>query len=128
MSILFVTLLYSSGIPSLYLVATLFYFITYIVNKFLLIKFYKNTVSLTRTIPEHSIKLFKYGLLAHIICGSFMLTNPYILNLDEHFYNGEPLSQDSPSLLDTNVSNEVTLANFDNGVHSDYDEITLDQI
>ena len=127
MSILFVTLLYSSGIPSLYLVATLFYFITYLVNKFLLIKFYKNTVSLTRTIPEHSIKLFKYGLLAHIICGSFMLTNPYILNLDEHFYNGEPLSQESPSLLD-NLEHEVTLAHFDHGAHSQFNEITLDQI
>lgn len=127
MSILFVTLLYSSGIPSLYLVATLFYFITYIVNKFLLIKFYKNTVSLTRTIPEHSIKLFKYGLLAHIICGSFMLTNPYILNLDEHFYNGEPLSQESPS-LSGNLEQEVTLAQFDHEAHSDFEEVTLDQI
>lgn len=81
MSILFVTLLFSGGIPSLYIYASLFFGFTYAVNKVLLVKFYSKTTQLKRTIPDYSLKLFKYSLVAHMICGTFMLTNPNILNL-----------------------------------------------
>ena len=83
MSILFLTLFFSSGIPGLYICAFLFYSCTYLVNKVLLIKFYSRSATFTKTIPLHAQKLLRYGLLAHMICGSFMLTSPTILNLED---------------------------------------------
>ena len=41
MSTLFVILMYSSGMPILYFLGAVFYFVTYKVNKFLLIHYYK---------------------------------------------------------------------------------------
>jgi hypothetical protein len=82
MSILFLVLFFSSGIPSLYILAFIFYASTFAVNKVLLMKFYARSTSLTTTIPKSAHVMLKYGLLAHMVCGSFMLTNPTVLNLE----------------------------------------------
>ena len=59
MSTLFVILLYCSGMPILYFIGAVFYTVTYLVNKHLLISFYKKSTTLTRTIPQ--IAMFKWG-------------------------------------------------------------------
>lgn len=41
LTVLYVTMLYSSGIPILYVVATAFYFTSYWVDKFLLFRYFK---------------------------------------------------------------------------------------
>ena len=51
MSTLFVILMYCSGMPILYFIGAVFYTVTYLVNKYLLINFYKKSTTLTRTIP-----------------------------------------------------------------------------
>ena len=51
MSTLFVILMYCSGMPILYFIGAVFYIVTYLVNKYLLINFYKKSTTLTRTIP-----------------------------------------------------------------------------
>jgi hypothetical protein len=51
MSTMFVILMYSSGMPILYLIGFVFYLVTFCVNKFLLIYYYQKSRTLTRTIP-----------------------------------------------------------------------------
>ena len=75
MSTMFVILMYSSGMPFMYFIGAIFYVVTFCVNKFLLIYFYKKSRTLTRTIPLFSVDFLKYGLLLHIVCAIFMLTN-----------------------------------------------------
>lgn len=76
MSTLFVILMYSGGMPVMYLIGVAFYSVTYIVNKFLLIQYYKKSRTLTRTVPLFSMNFLNYGLVLHCIAGFFMLTNP----------------------------------------------------
>jgi hypothetical protein len=67
--------MYSSGMPILYLNGFVFYFVTYWVNKFLLIHYYQKSRTLTRTIPLFTMEFLKYGLLLHMVMACFMLTN-----------------------------------------------------
>ena len=55
MSTMFVILMYSSGMPILYFAGAVFYIVTFMVNKFLLINFYQKSRTLTRTIPLFAI-------------------------------------------------------------------------
>ena len=66
MSTLFVILLYSSGMPILYFIGAFFYTITYFIEKFLLINFYRRSKTLTRVVPEFSMKTLKYSILFHL--------------------------------------------------------------
>jgi len=52
MSIMYVLLLYSAGMPILYLVGFVFFFITFLTNKIVILKFYTKSTTLTRTIPK----------------------------------------------------------------------------
>jgi hypothetical protein len=73
--------MYSSGMPIMYLIGFVFYTITYFVNKFMIIKFYKQSRTLTRTIPMASMGFMKYGLLLHMINACLMLTNSEIFSV-----------------------------------------------
>ena len=75
MSTMYVVQMYSSGMPILYLNGFVFYFVTFWVNKFLLIFYYQKSRTLTRTIPLFTMEYLKYGLLLHMIMACFMLTN-----------------------------------------------------
>ena len=55
MSILFVTLLYSSGMPILYVVTTIWFWATYHVLKLMILKFLKRTMTANRIIPLYVI-------------------------------------------------------------------------
>ena len=76
MSTMFVIQMYTGGMPILYLIGFIFYTVTYMVNKFLLIYYYQKSRTLTKHIPIFTVRLLKYGLLLHLISSCFMLTNP----------------------------------------------------
>ena len=67
--------------PIMYFIGFTFYSITYIVNKLLIIKFYKKSTTLTRTIPLASMGFMKNGLLLHMFNACFMLTNSDIFKV-----------------------------------------------
>jgi len=52
MSTLFSLLLFSSGMPILYVIGFIFFAGTYITNKIIILKFYTKSTTLTRTIPK----------------------------------------------------------------------------
>lgn len=83
MSTLFVIQMYGSGMPIMYFIGAVFYSLTYLVNKLLIIKFYKKSRTLTRTIPIFSMEFLKYGLLLHMANACWMLTNPEIFEVKE---------------------------------------------
>ena len=76
MSTMFVILLFGSGMPILYPIGVFYFGVTYIVNKTLILKYYKRTLTMDRTIPTYSISLLQVGLVIHMIGAAFMLTNP----------------------------------------------------
>jgi len=76
MSTLFVILMYSSGMPILYVIGAFFYGFTYFVSKALIIKFYRTSTTLSRTIPKYTMEAVKYGIILHLATGFMMITNP----------------------------------------------------
>lgn len=76
MSTLMVLLTYSSGMPVLYVVGAIFFFMTYLANKVVLFKFYQKSLDLNRVVPQYSMQFLNFILFIHITSGCFMLTNP----------------------------------------------------
>jgi hypothetical protein len=112
MSTLFVVIMYSSGMPIMYLNGFIFYLVTYLINKYLLINFYQKSRTLTRSIPIFTVSFLKVGILLHIATASFMLTNKDnfetrskftgvrpIVNMHEEPKEGEPENSEEPGIL-----------------------------
>jgi hypothetical protein len=76
MSTLFVILSFSSGMPVLYIIGLIFYTFTFYVSKLLIVKFYRTSTTLSRTIPVISTSALKVGIFLHMCVGALMLTNP----------------------------------------------------
>lgn len=83
MSTVFVILLFSSGMPILYFIGSIFFTITYLIEKFLLINFYRRSRTLTRVVPEFSMKTFKYAILFHLAIACVMFTDPEIYKVQK---------------------------------------------
>ena len=67
--------MYSSGMPILYATGFIFYTVTFMVNKFLLINYYQKSRTLTRTIPLFTMEYLKYGIALHMVTACLMLSN-----------------------------------------------------
>ena len=76
---LFCVMMYSTGLPILYLFACCAFFVLYWVYKFLLIKYYEKTTKFNQELPLYSINWIRFGLLLHGVVGLFMYTNSNIL-------------------------------------------------
>lgn len=74
-STLLVICSYSSGMPILYVIGFVFFYLTYLVNKLVLFKFYQKTLTLDRLLPTQVTQLFNTAVYLHLFMGCFMLTN-----------------------------------------------------
>ena len=52
MSTLFVIILYSSGMPFMYVVGAIFFIITYFFEKFFILKYYQRSLTIKRIVPQ----------------------------------------------------------------------------
>lgn len=68
-------LCFSAGLPILYPVAAISFLVLYGVYKMLLLKYYAKTTQFDEDLPVRSIDYMKYGIIFHMIVGSFMFTN-----------------------------------------------------
>ena len=84
-STLLVCMAFSSGMPILYLIAFVFFFATYVINKVMLMQYYQKTNTLNRVVPAYSVKKFKIGIFFHLYFGIFMMTNPSIFETKDEF-------------------------------------------
>ena len=72
LTVLSVTFLYSGGMPILYPVAALFFFISYWVDKCLLLRCYRKPIKFDERLARSTLEFFKYILILHII-GFFVM-------------------------------------------------------
>lgn len=73
-------LMFSSGLPVLYIVATIFFMSLYWVQKIMLLKVYQRTSSFNEDLALTAIGYIKIGLLFHVLIGVFMYTNNAIIS------------------------------------------------
>lgn len=79
--------MFSTGMPLLYVVSAIFYFIFYWVYKVLLMNYYMKTTSFNEDLAIKSVKIMEFGLLLKIIVGSFMISNNAIFGQSLDFKN-----------------------------------------
>ena len=76
MSILMVCLTYSSGMPIIYFVGFCYFYVTFLVNKTMLMKYYQKTNTLSRVIPNFPVDFLNLSIFIHMTFGCIMFTNP----------------------------------------------------
>ena len=79
LTVLFVTMMYSTGMPILYFIACLFFFTNYWTEKILFFYFYRKPENLDENLAKRTLSWFKYALLAHMVMGLLMFSNVRIL-------------------------------------------------
>jgi len=79
LTIVCVTMMYGSGIPILYLITAVFFFVTFWVDKFLILYCYRKPELLDHYLALRTLKWFKYALMLHVICAVLMYSNSDIL-------------------------------------------------
>lgn len=72
-------MMYSTGMPILYLFAFIFFGGFFWVYKFLLLKYYMRTTRFNEELPVKATFYAKFAILLHVIIGGFMITNSTIL-------------------------------------------------
>ena len=121
MSTLLVIITYSSGMPVLYLVGSLFFCVTFIVNKALIISFYQKTLTLNRVVPNFSMQFLNISIFIHIIIGCFMLTDPSLFETISE--PGEGMKMPNIGIMeDLGQSQDVENEDIENNISPDAEE------
>jgi hypothetical protein len=79
---------FATAMPILYLAGFLCFSMTYVSDKILFLRHYKNPPLYTKTLVINSIKIMEWGVPLHLSFGMFMLTHP---NRFDYEYDGAPL-------------------------------------
>lgn len=82
LTVLAITFLYSGGMPILYPVAASYFLITYWMDKWLLLRFYRKPVKFDNYLAKMTLGWFKYILTLHIIGVLLMFGHTDILKND----------------------------------------------
>eukprot|EP00347_Sterkiella_histriomuscorum_P007541 403348527 len=105
LSTLFIIMMYSSGIPVLYLIAFASFFVQYWFDKMFLLKCYQKPPQLNLDLSKATRALMKFSLILHFIIGLYMYSNSSILtptsvtndvlnyiNYDNKYFNSQRFS------------------------------------
>jgi hypothetical protein len=81
--VILLVMMYAPGIPILYVIAMLYFFVTYWIDKFLIINHHKKPLFLDEKLALKILWWYKLALLLHLIVGILMYSNARILPVGE---------------------------------------------
>ena len=70
---------YSSGMPILYLIATVSLFFMYWIDKILIVRYFRMTSDYTKWISRNVVRILPYAVVCHCVFGMTMFSYPFIL-------------------------------------------------
>jgi hypothetical protein len=85
-----VAFIYAGGIPILYLLAAIYFFVTYWTEKYLMMRHYVRPPKYDNYLALKTLEWFKFALFFHVIMSTFMFANTYILtdhNIHDYIQN-----------------------------------------
>lgn len=94
-----ITLTFSGGMPILYLISAVFFLITYWMDKYLLVSFYRKPANYSINIFESTIAWFKWGILIHFIVAYNMFSMKEIMKNDPFWKNKKDITETHSSDL-----------------------------
>lgn len=77
-SMIFIILMYSTTIPTLYFAGFLLCVVQYWTDKVLFLRFYKTPPKYGISLAQKAIGIIQYAILVHLIMGVYMMSNPEI--------------------------------------------------
>ena len=80
MMTVFMVMTFSGGMPVLYIVGLLSIISAYVVDKILLLKYYRLTNGFTKHLTTSIVKKFPIAVVMHILFSLFMFSYPNLLN------------------------------------------------
>ena len=75
--------MFSSGMPLLYVLMAINFTVTFWIDKWLILRFYKTPTNFNGESILYSVGLMEYGIVFHFILGWFLMSNHKILTKDE---------------------------------------------
>jgi hypothetical protein len=81
-----VTFMFAPGMPILFVISALNFFVMYWVDKFLLTRFYRTPKNFDAEPIDFMLDKFKYCFAFHLVVGFLMLSNERILNSREDLF------------------------------------------
>lgn len=88
---IFVCLAYSSGLPIMYPIGTVYFVMTYWFDKVCLMRYYQKTKVFNEELPIQSVQLFKYAVFLHFVFAGLMFQRSSLLSSKE--IEGEDFQQ-----------------------------------
>jgi hypothetical protein len=79
LTVMFVTLIYSAGLPILYLIAAAYFACMYWVDKYLMLRHYRKPPLYDATLALKTVGWFKYALFLHCLLAAAMFANTGIM-------------------------------------------------
>jgi hypothetical protein len=70
-----ITLTYSTGLPLMYFILTLYYLFAYWFNKIMLMRYYQKTYEFNESMTINSISSFKFAIFIHMCTSIWKLSN-----------------------------------------------------
>ena len=87
---------HSSGMPVLYIIGFINYFLTYWIYKILLVKHYSKTVAFNEDLPLLSINYIRIGIFFHMFEGAIVFSNSKIISNEQiDYFSGLQTSFDA---------------------------------
>ena len=83
LSVVFLVMTFSAGLPILYLAAVIHFFFTYWIDKFLLLRYYRLTTSYTRFLSKNVNSIMPLAVPLHCLFNMVMISDPMVLR-SEH--------------------------------------------
>jgi len=76
-----ITFIYSGGLPILYPIASIYFFVTYWTDKWLLTKYYKEPPQYSAKMVKEIANSFKFCIVLHCVVTYLMYKDPQIMEL-----------------------------------------------
>lgn len=90
-------MMYSSGMPILYVVGFLTFSFAYLFQKCYIIKYHRKTTAFDQELAFDTIQFFRIAVVIHLAMSAIMLTNKNILSVQDLGYlDGVNLIKEAP--------------------------------
>ena len=77
--IIFISMTFASAMPILYLITAIHLIITYWIDKFLILRFYRETIGYTVNLSRRTLEYVPYAIFLHIFFGYMCFSDPHLL-------------------------------------------------
>jgi len=93
LNLIFLVLMYSSGMPVLWLCLPVSFTVSFFIDKVLFVRFFKSPPAYNHKLADMAQSLYQYAVIIHLGFGFWMFSNTEIVQYDSDFANTNTVSE-----------------------------------